>query len=54
MADRWQMQVMADRHDSERLRGFSDGQMDICNSRVAFATQNVHYFGQICLEDTVA
>ena len=30
--------IMADRHDSERLRGFGDRQMNICNSRVAFAT----------------
>ena len=34
---------MANRHDSERLRGFcdrqTDGQMDICDSRVAFATE---------------
>ena len=33
---------MANMHDSKRLRGFgngqTDGQMDICNSRVAFAT----------------
>ena len=50
----WLIGRFADRHDSERLRGFSDGQMDICNSRVAFATEKVHYFGQICLEDTVA
>ena len=28
MADRWQMQVMADRLDSERLRGFDNRQMD--------------------------
>ena len=31
---------MADRHDSERLRGFGDRQTDICYSRVAFATEN--------------
>ena len=34
---------MADRLDSERLRGFCDGlmdvQTDICDSRVAFATE---------------
>ena len=34
---------MADRSNSERLMGFSDrqmdGHMDICNSRVAFATE---------------
>ena len=28
MADRWQMQVMADRLDSERLMGFDNRQMD--------------------------
>ena len=28
MAYRWQMQVMADRLDSEKLRGFCDGQTD--------------------------
>ena len=32
---------MADRHDSERLRGFGDEQRDICYSRVALATENV-------------
>ena len=36
---------MADRLDSERLRGFrdglTDGQTDICDSRVAFATENI-------------
>ena len=35
---------MVDRSDSERLRGFCDGlmdrQTDICDSRVAFATEN--------------
>ena len=34
---------MADGHESERQIGFCDGQMDwqtdICNSRVAFATE---------------
>ena len=34
---------MADKSDSERLRGFDDRQTneltDICNSRVAFATE---------------
>ena len=47
---------MADRLDSERLRGFCDrrtdrrtdrytyGQMDICNSRVAFVTENRDYY----------
>ena len=28
MAERWQMQVMADGHDSERQIGFCDGQTD--------------------------
>ena len=37
--------MMADRLDSERLRGFvtdrqTDGHTDICDSRVAFATEN--------------
>ena len=45
----WLMGMMASRlrfgwHDSERLRGFCDRQMDrltdICNSRVDFATEN--------------
>ena len=44
MAERWQMQVMANKHDSERQIGFYDGQsdrlMDICDSRVAFVTEN--------------
>ena len=44
MAERWQMQVMANKHDSERQIGFYDGQsdrlMDICDSRVAFMTEN--------------
>ena len=39
---------MADRNNSERLRGFcnlqtdgqTDGRTDICDSRVAFATEN--------------
>ena len=31
---------MVDRFNSERLRGFCDRQTDICNSRVAFATEN--------------
>ena len=35
---------MADRSNSERLRGFcdrwTDGQTDICDSRLAFATEN--------------
>ena len=31
---------MADRSNIERLRGFDNGQMDICDSRVAFATEN--------------
>ena len=35
---------MADRLESDRLRGFcdrqKDGQTDICDSRVAFATEN--------------
>lgn len=44
--DQW-IGIMADRLDSERLRGFcnrqtdrwTDRQMDICNSKVAFATE---------------
>ena len=36
--------IMADRHDSERLRGFdfrwTDRRTDICDCRVAFATEN--------------
>ena len=36
---------MADRHDSERLWGFCDGQFDICDSRVDFATENFHRWG---------
>ena len=34
------MQLTADRLDSERLSGFADGQTDICDCRVAFATEN--------------
>ena len=34
-------------HESERLRGFcdrqTDRQMDICNCRVAFATENTYF-----------
>ena len=33
---------MVDEQNSERLRGFAlqtDGRMDMCNSRVAFATE---------------
>ena len=41
---RWLIGSMVDRSDSERLRGFCDGlmdrQTDICDSRVAFATEN--------------
>ena len=41
---RWLIGSMVDRSDSERLRGFcnrlTDRQTDICNSRVAFATEN--------------
>ena len=38
IADRWQMQVMVDRDESERQKGFGDRQTDICDSRVAFAS----------------
>ena len=46
---------MADRLDFERLRGFCDGwtdgqtdwQTDICDSRVAFATENLRDQDQI-------
>ena len=38
--------MMDNNYDSERLRGFdkrkTDRQLDICNTRVAFATENVH------------
>ena len=53
IADRWSIGSMVDgwmvdRSNSERLRGFcdrqtdgqTDPQTDICNSRVAFATEN--------------
>ena len=40
--------IMADRLDFERLRGFCDGwtdrQTDICDSRVAFATEKVSFY----------
>ena len=36
---RWLIGSMVDRSDSERLRGFCDRRTDICNSRVAFATE---------------
>ena len=40
--------MMADMHEFERLRGFGDGrtdrQMDICDCRVAFATENIHLY----------
>ena len=48
---------MVDRLDSERLRGFcdrrtdvqTDGQTDICDSRVAFVTENnEHLFDYQC------
>ena len=47
VADRYlrdqEIGIMADRLDSERLRGFdfrrTDGQTDICDCRVAFATE---------------
>ena len=42
---------MANRSNSERLRGFfvrqTEGRMDICDSRVAFATENNHELGKI-------
>ena len=54
MDDRWQIQVMADRLDYERLRGFYDRWMDgqkdrqtesyICDCRVAFATEKQRFF----------
>ena len=40
MADRWQMQVMAYRHESERQKDFGNRQTDICYFRIAFATDN--------------
>ena len=44
MMARDQEDIKADRHDSERLRGFGNGltdrQTDIYYSRVAFATEN--------------
>ena len=47
MAGWWQMQKIANRRDTERLRGFDNGQtdrqMDNCNCRVAFATEKVWY-----------
>ena len=54
---RWSVGSMVDRSKSERLGvfvtdGLTDGQMDICNSRVAFATEKFvnqltwrYYFG---------
>ena len=50
IADRYSCS-MVDRLDSERLRGFfdrrtdvqTDGQTDICDSRVAFATENIQF-----------
>ena len=42
---RWLIGLMVNRHNSERLRGFcdrqTDRQTDICDSRVAFATEKV-------------
>ena len=43
MADRWQMQVMADRHEYERQKGFANRLKDFCNSRVAFATEKIMF-----------
>ena len=43
---RWLIGMMDSNHDSERLRGFDNRKMDrrsdICNSRVAFLTENSH------------
>ena len=43
-SDAYEIGIMADRLDSERLRGFdfrkTDRQTDICDCRVAFATEN--------------
>ena len=38
--------MMANWHDSERLRGFADRQTDFCNYRVAFATENLGRYTQ--------
>ena len=45
------MMNIADRLDSERLRGFcyglTDGQTDICNSRVAFVTEKDLFISKV-------
>ena len=41
MAKRWHIHIIGDMHDSERLRGFGNGRTDICDYRVASATEKL-------------
>ena len=44
--------LIVDRSNSDRLRGFCDRQMDICDCRVAFATENDNQIKQEHLSQT--